>query len=74
MLMPLVSKYSNQQIETILHELVAVLDKHKVSTDLALICLGDLAANIVKQRIPPAQQAVLVEKFNTAFRQSVLSE
>lgn len=65
------SKYSDQQINAILQDMVAVLEKHQVSTDLALMVLGNMTTHILTTRVGKAQGEVLAEAFSNALVQSL---
>ena len=65
------SKYSDQQINTILQDMVAVLEKHQVSKDLALMILGNMTTHILTTQFGKAQAEVLADAFANALRQSL---
>lgn len=69
--MPIQSKYSDQQIETILAEVAAVFDKHNASSDLVLMIAGNIATNVINQKIAKEQRAVIAEKFAQALMSSI---
>lgn len=69
--MPITSKYSDQQIETILTEVAAVLDKHHASTELTLMIVGNIATNVLNQDVAPSQRKVIAEKFAQALVSSI---
>ncbi|MBE0363220.1 hypothetical protein PULV_a3833 [Pseudoalteromonas ulvae UL12] len=70
-LMPILSKYSNEQVESIVDELIAVLSKHNAPVDLSLMCLGNTLTHIIKEHVPESKQADLTSNFAAALRQSV---
>lgn len=69
--MPITSKYSDQQIETILTEIAAVFDKHDASPELVLMIAGNIATNVLNQNIPVSQRKVIAEKFAEALISSI---
>ncbi|WP_054676242.1 YejL family protein [Parasalinivibrio latis] len=69
--MPVTSKYSDQQFEQILTDMVEVLEKHHTSTDLSLMIVGNLATNIINSDIPAPQRKEIAEKFAQALVKSV---
>ncbi|MBY6185203.1 DUF1414 domain-containing protein [Marinobacter hydrocarbonoclasticus] len=69
--MAIVSKYSNEQVEELLHELLLVLEKHKTPTDLALMALGNAATVLINSKVSPAMRAPLAEQFAAALKASV---
>jgi len=68
--MPIVSKYSNERVEKIIQDLLAVLVKEQATPDLALMCLGNAVTNVVSQ-LPEKQRAAIVDNFTRALKQSV---
>ena len=69
--MPITSKYSDAQIETILTELLLVLEKHQASPELALMIAGNLATQLIEQHIAPMQKKLITEKFAQALVSSL---
>lgn len=69
--MAIISKYSTQEVEQILEEMVNVLDKHKAPTDLALMVLGNATTNLISQRVASKQRKQLAESFAKALISSV---
>ncbi|WP_298443356.1 DUF1414 domain-containing protein [uncultured Ferrimonas sp.] len=69
--MAIVSKYSNQQVEALLSDLLAVMEKHQTPTDLALMSLGNAATVIINSKIAPANRAVLADQFAQALKASI---
>ena len=52
--MPITSKYSTEQIESLVNELLAVLQRQKTPVDLSLIALGNLTTHLITERLPLA--------------------
>ncbi|HCV01117.1 MAG TPA: hypothetical protein DG048_00615, partial [Pseudoalteromonas sp.] len=50
--MPIISKYSNEQVEQIVDQLIDVLTEHKAPVDLSLMCLGNSITHILKEHVP----------------------
>ncbi|ASA56714.1 MULTISPECIES: YejL family protein [Vibrio] len=69
--MPITSKYSDQQIETILTEIAAVFDKHDASPDLVLMIAGNIATNVLNQNVAESQRKAIAEKFAQALISSI---
>lgn len=69
--MPLVSKYSNQQIEELIAQMLSVLKEHKAPVDLSLLAIGNLTTHLIVERIPVAQQESIANSFATALLQSI---
>ena len=69
-IMPIISKYSNERVEKIIQNLLDVLVNEQATPDLALMCLGNAVTNVVGQ-LPEAKRAAIVENFTRALQQSV---
>jgi uncharacterized protein YejL (UPF0352 family) len=69
--MPVTSKYQDKNVEQILSDIVNVLEKHKTSTDLSLMVLGNIATNLINNDLPIGQRKIIAEKFAQALLSSV---
>ncbi len=69
--MPQASRYSDEQVETLLTELSAVLDKHRTPTDLALMVLGNMITHVINTSVAPEQRRTLANSFSEALLSSV---
>ena len=69
--MPIISKYSSQQIETVLNEVMEVLHKHEVSVDLSLMILGNSITHIINSQVPVNKRTEISEKFVKALSASI---
>ncbi len=58
--MPQKSRYSDEQVEQLLAELVSVLEKHHTPTDLSLMVLGNMVTNLINTSIAPAQRMLIL--------------
>ncbi|MDG3088619.1 YejL family protein [Vibrio hannami] len=72
--MPITSKYSDDQIELILTEIAAVLDKHGANSELSLMIAGNIATNVLNSKVPAGQRKTIAEKFAQALLSSVEDE
>lgn len=72
--MPVTSKYQDKNVEQILNDVVNVLEKHKASTDLSLMVVGNIATNIINNNLPAAQRQLIAEKFAQALLSSIDTE
>lgn len=61
--MPQISRYSDEQVEQLLAELLNVLEKHKAPTDLSLMVLGNMVTNLINTSIAPAQRQAIANFF-----------
>lgn len=69
--MPQQSQYSDSQFETIMHDIIVVLEKHQVNRDLSLMVLGNLLTTIFQQQVPQNQRAKMAEQFTQVLLKSI---
>lgn len=69
--MPQASRYSDEQVEQLLAELIQVLETHHTPTDLSLMVLGNMATHLINTRIAPAQRHQLAHSFAEALKASI---
>ncbi len=69
--MPQISRYSDEQVEQLLAELLNVLEKHKAPTDLSLMVLGNMVNNLIKTSIAKAQRQAIANYFDLALQSSI---
>lgn len=73
LIMAIQSKYSNAQVESLIAEVLAVLEKHKAPTDLSLMALGNCVTYLLERKVPNESRQAVVEQFAKALAQSVKS-
>ncbi|TKB52760.1 YejL family protein [Ferrimonas aestuarii] len=69
--MAILSKYSNDEVETLLNQLILVLEKNETPTDLALMVLGNCATDIINRNVAPGSRKRLAEQFGQALLASI---
>jgi uncharacterized protein YejL (UPF0352 family) len=69
--MAIQSKYTNTQVEALISELLAVLNKHQAPTDLSLMVLGNCVTHLLSKKVPEESRQKVVEQFAKALTQSV---
>ncbi|CAM4430576.1 hypothetical protein JCM19233_6125 [Vibrio astriarenae] len=69
--MPITSKYSDEQVEQILAEVAAILEKHQASPELSLMIAGNIATNVLNQNVAPSQRKAIADKFAQALVSSL---
>ncbi|CAM3968973.1 MULTISPECIES: DUF1414 domain-containing protein [Pseudoalteromonas] len=69
--MPIQSKYSNEQVEQIVDQLIDVLTQAQAPVDLSLMCLGNSITHILKEHVPEAKRQTVADNFSKALVQSV---
>ena len=72
--MPQSSRYSDEQVENLLLELVKVLEKYKALTDLSLMVLGNMVTNLINTTVTLTQRKTITESFAHALLSSVNEE
>ncbi|MCL1142929.1 YejL family protein [Shewanella gaetbuli] len=69
--MAIQSKYTNAQVEALIAELLAVLNKHQSPTDLSLMVLGNCVTHLLEKKVPAESRQAVAEQFAKALTQSV---
>ena len=69
--MAIQSKYQDKQIDAILNDMIAVLEKHKAPLELSLIVLGNMTTNLLTGSVGKQQQQVLAQAFADALLNSI---
>ena len=69
--MAIQSKYQDKQIDAILNDMIAVLEKHQAPLDLSLIVLGNMTTNLLTGNLGKQQQKVLAQAFSEALLNSI---
>ena len=72
--MAIQSKYQDKQIDAILNDMIAVLEKHQAPLDLSLIVLGNMTTNLLTGNLGKQQQKVLAQAFSEALLNSINTE
>ncbi|MDG2953807.1 YejL family protein [Bisgaard Taxon 10/6] len=65
------SKYPDKQVDAVLHDMIAVLEKHQAPVELSLIVLGNMVTNLLTSSVGTHQQAALAQAFSDALMNSV---
>ncbi|WP_439239795.1 YejL family protein [Lonepinella sp. BR2474] len=65
------SKYQDKQVDAILNEMIAVLEKHQAPVDLSLMVLGNMVTNLLISSVGVQQQQALAQAFSEALINSV---
>lgn len=69
--MPIISKYSNEEINNLVDELLSVIQDKKPSVDLALIALGNTVSNVIDANVPEKAKADIAKSFSEALMASM---
>lgn len=65
------SKYSDQQINQILTDMLAVLEKHQAPVELSLVVLGNMTSNLLIHHLGEQQRLKLAQAFANALFDSL---
>ena len=71
--MAIQSKYSNEELEKLLNEILLLLEQRNTPVDLSLMVLGNATTEILNRNVPAEHRARLAEQFATALRKSIQS-
>ena len=69
--MPIISKYSNEEINNLTDEILSVVKKQQVNPDLALIVLGNAVSNYIDDKVPAKSKAAIARSFADALLASI---
>lgn len=65
------SKYQDKQINAILTEMTAVLEKHQAPLDLSLMVLGNMVTHLLTHSVGQNQSTILAQAFSDALFDSI---
>ncbi|WP_249960702.1 YejL family protein [Histophilus somni] len=66
-----ISKFQDKQVEAILNDMIAVLEKHQAPVDLSLVVLGNMVTHLLSSSVGSQQRIVLAKVFSDALMNSV---
>lgn len=69
--MPIQSRYSNTQIETIMQDIIDVLNKHNCDRELSLMVLGNTTTTVLQQQFPDNIRKDVAKQFAEVMQKSV---
>lgn len=69
--MPIVSKYSPEQQEQLLDDVLAIFEEQEIPVDLCLMTLGNAVSNVIERGVPAQKRAAMAEQFSRVLLQSV---
>lgn len=68
------SKFQDKQVEDMLKDMIAVIEKHQASVDLSLVVLGNMVTNLLTSSIGTNQRLALAQAFSEALLNSVKTD
>lgn len=72
--MPIQSKYSTQQIEQLMEQVLDTLRQHNATTELSLMCLGNCISHIIRTQVPATHQEDVSRQFGQALLDALASK
>ncbi len=69
--MPIISKYSNDEINNLVEEIISVIQTNKAPVDLALIALGNTVSNVIDDNVGEQQKLAIAKSFSDALLASM---
>ena len=69
--MPQQSKYSDQQFEALMTDIIAVLEREKAGRDLSLMVLGNIITRILQHQVGDEDRKEMAERFAQVLIKSV---
>ncbi|MDT0594431.1 DUF1414 domain-containing protein [Glaciecola petra] len=70
--MPIRSRYSNEEFETLMQDVFVALERNRSSRDLSIMALGNVLTNIFNNQVSADKREVLVSQFCDALTKSTL--
>ncbi len=68
------SKYQDKQVDAIMNEMIAVIEKHHAPVDLTLVVLGNMVTNLLLSSVRQNQRTALAQAFSDALLNSVKTQ
>ncbi|NRA61967.1 MAG: DUF1414 domain-containing protein [Psychrobium sp.] len=65
------SKYSNEEVENLIMQLLTVLENSNAKADLSLMALGNAATSVINNRVSPTQRRHVAASFASALSNSI---
>lgn len=69
--MTITSKYQDKEVQTVLNDMIAVIEKHQVPVELSLVVLGNMVTNLLLSGVGKNQRIVLAQAFSEALLNSI---
>lgn len=70
-IMTITSKYQDKEVQTVLNDMIAVIEKHQVPVELSLVVLGNMVTNLLLSSVGQNQRIVLAQAFSEALLNSI---
>ena len=69
--MPQQSKYTDNQFEALMNDIIVVLEKHKADRDLSLMALGNVVTSIFQQQVRSDMREEMAAQFTQVLLKSI---
>ena len=69
--MPIKSRYSNEEFDSLTQDVLLALEKNKAKQDLSIMVLGNVLSSIFTHQVNEQARQTMVEQFCTALKKSV---
>ena len=68
--MPIQSKYSNQEFESLMQDVYVAIERNKADRDLSIMVLGNVLANIFTHQVSDEKRADMIDQFCHVLKKS----
>ncbi|MDO4627529.1 MAG: DUF1414 domain-containing protein [Pasteurellaceae bacterium] len=65
------SKFQDKQIDSIMQDMIAVLEKHQAPVDLSLVVMGNMVSNLLISSVNEQQRVALAHAFANSLLNAV---
>ena len=69
--MPQQSRYTNDQFEALMNDVILTLEKNEADRDLSLMVLGNVITHILNTQVAPENRETMAEQFANVLKKSV---
>lgn len=69
--MPIISKYSNDEINNLVDDIISLIQTKKIPVDLALVALGNTVSNVIDNNVSKEQKQAIAKSFSDALMASL---
>ena len=69
--MPQQSRYTNDQFEALMNDVILTLEKNEADRDLSLMVLGNVITHILNTHVAPENRETMADQFANVLKKSV---
>lgn len=69
--MPQQSRYTNDQFEALMNDVILTLEKNEADRDLSLMVLGNVITHILNTQVTPENRETMADQFANVLKKSV---